>query len=203
MKIINIIKKEKGAVEIVEAAFVFPIVIFVVIILIFFGNMLYQQSKVDAIAVEGAEFLAAQYAHPILQKENIPTNSTEVDVKPYRYLLGDAEAEEAAKEYINDLLDKTGTGLFSGMGINNPRVICEVKNYVVYQKACVQIEYNIELLPMRLIDGVELFKYSNATATTATDSAEFIRNVDMILDYSEQFGLTEKIQTMVGAFKGN
>lgn len=194
------LKSEKGAVEIVEAALVFPIVIFVVILLIFFGNMLFQQSKMDAIAVKGAEYLAAIYTNPILTYDAIPTDSTEINVKPYRYLMGDADAEEKAKKYMEKLMSYTGTGLLPNMEMDGRVKTCKIKNHVVYQTACVEIEYSIKLLPMRLFDSPDLFRCSNATVTAATDSAEFIRNIDMIIDYSEITGLTEKIQNTVGAF---
>ena len=201
--IFNKLNSEKGAVEVVEAAFVFPIVIFVVILFMMFGNMLYQQSKMDAIAVRGAEYLATIYTNPILANENIPTDSTQVNVKPYRYLFGDSEAEDKAKEFIRKEIDKTGTGLFSGMEMNATIKTCKIKNYVVYQTAQVEIEYSIELLPMKLFDSPSMFNCSNATVTAATDSSEFIRNIDMIMDYSEEFGLTQKIKDFVGAFTGN
>jgi len=197
------IKEEKGAVEVVEAAFVFPIVIFVVILFMMFGNMLYQQAKMDAIAVRGAEYLATIYTNPILSQDAIPTNSTQVDVKPYRYLFGDGGAEDKAKEFIRKEIDKTGTGLFSGMEMNANIKTCQIKNFVVYQTAQVEIEYSIELIPMKLFDSPSMFRCSNATVTAATDSAEFIRNIDMIMDYSEEFGLTQKIRDFVGAFTGN
>lgn len=203
MKVLKNIKSEHGAVEIIEAALVFPIVIFVVIILIFYGNMLYQQSKMDAIAVRGAEYLAVMYTNPILREDEIPKNSTEVDARPYRYILGDEKAEAEAKKYVMKLLEATGTGFFKDMEMNGRIKTCRIKNYVVYQTACVEIEYTIKLLPIKLLDGVEVFKCSNATVTAATDPAEFIRNVDMILDYSEEFGLTDKIRSMVDAFKEN
>lgn len=203
VKNIDKLKNEDGAVEIVEATLVFPIVIFVVILLIFFGNMLYQQAKIDAIAVRGAEYLASIYTNPILTYTSIPTDSTEVNVKPYRYLFGDSEAEEEAKKFINNLMSKTGTGLISGMEINGTIKTCEIKNYVVYQTACVEIEYSIELVPMKFFDSPSLFKCSSATVTAATDSSEFIRNIDMIMDYSEEFGLTDKIKSTVSKFTGN
>lgn len=196
--------EEKGAVEIVEAALVFPIVIFVVILLIFVGNLLYQQAKIDAIAVRGAEYLAAVYTNPLLAKDSLPTDTRDVDVKPYRYLSSGAEAEKLAKEYINKLEQNTDKGYFSGMETQGFRIVtCDIKNYVFYQTAEVQLEYSIQLLPMKLLRGVTLFRCSNATVTAASDSAEFIRNVDMIMDYSESFGLTDKIKTMVQSFKGD
>ncbi len=197
------IKYEKGAVEVVEAAFVFPIVIFVVILLIMFGNMLYQQAKMDAIAVRGAEYLAAIYTNPILMNDAIPTDSTQVNIKPYRYLFGDGVAESEAEAFIRKEINKTGTGLFSGMEMSANIKTCQIKNYVVYQTAQIEIEYSIELLPMKLFDSPSMFRCSNATVTAATDSSEFIRNVDMIMDYSEESGLTQKIKEFVGAFTGN
>lgn len=203
MKREKFLKNEKGAVEVVEAALVFPIVIFVVILLIFLGNLLYQQAKMDAIAVRGAEYLAAIYTNPILAEGEIPTDSTSVNTKPYRYLLGDSEAEIQAKEFMTQLMNKTGTGLFSGMEMSGTIKKCKINNYVVYQTASVEIEYSIKLLPIKLFDGPTLFKCSNATVSAATDSAEFIRNVDMILDYNEEYHLTDKIKQLVGAFTGN
>lgn len=199
----SVFKDERGAVEIVEAAFVFPIVIFVVILFIFFGNMLYQQAKMDAIAVRGAEYLASIYTNPPLLENAIPTDSTKIQIKPYRYLFGDSEAENKAKNFMKSLINSTGTGFFSGMEINANIKTCEVNNYVVYQTACVDIEYSINLLPMRLFDSPSVFRCANATVTAATDSAEFIRNVDMIMDYSEEYGLMDKIKSVVGAFTGN
>lgn len=196
-------RRDMGAVEVVEAALVFPVVIFVVILLMFFGNLLYQQATMDAIAVRGAEYLAAIYTNPMLTNKNIPTDSTEVKIKPYRYLLGDSEAESKAKKFMQDLISNTDTGLLSGMELNGTVKTCEIKNYVVYQTASVRVEYSIELLPMKLFDSPTLFRCANATVSSATDPDEFIRNIDMIMDYSESSGLTDKIQSFVGAFTGN
>lgn len=201
MKLLNNFKKEKGAVLVVEASFVFPIIFFVLIILLYMGNMLYQQTKMDSIAIRGAEYLAAIYTNPILAEDAIPQKSTDVNVKPYRYLLGDSDAENKARKFIDELIDDTGTGLFKGMEIDATIKTCKIKNYVIYQTACVEIEYSINVIPIRFFDKSEVMKTSTATIVTAVDSAEFIRNVDMILDYSEEFGLTDKIQEFVGAFK--
>ncbi len=199
----EIIKKEYGAVEVIEAALVFPIVIFVVILLMFLGNMFYQQAKMDAIAIRGAEYLSAVYTNPLLLEDSITTDCTEVNVKPYRYLLGNSEAESKAKDQIEKLINKTGTGLFSGMKINGTVKTCKIKNYVVYQTAYVEIEYSIQLIPMRLFGSPSLYRYSCSTVTAADDSAEFIRNIDMIMDYSEEYGITDKIKSAVGAFTEN
>lgn len=198
------LKKETGAVDIVEATIVFPIVIFVVILFIFLGNLFYQQAKVDAIAVRGAEYLARLYTHPtLLDNQTIPTDSTQVDIRPYRYLFGGGEAESKAKDFMTKELGKSGSGFFSGMGIHGGVKTCSIKNYVVYQMATVEIEYTVNLLPLKLFGGVPVVRSSCATAMSATDPAEFIRNVDMIMDYAEISKLTQKIKSTVGQFLGN
>ncbi len=189
-------KQERGAVEVVEAAFVFPIVIFVVILLIMFGNLLYQQAVMDSVAVQAAEYMASLYTNPLLAEDSLPTNSSSVTVKPYRYILGDSEAETATKKYINEQVNKTTSGLFSGMGITVTSTTCKIKNYLFYQTAQVQIEYTINFLPMKLFGLSSLVKCSNATVTAAVDPAEFIRNVDMVMDYIETTGLDEKVNKL-------
>ncbi len=202
-KMKTILKREKGAVPIVEAAFVFPIVIFVVILLIFLGNFFYQQSKMDSIAVRASEYLASIYTTPMLIHSEIPTDTTKINAKPYRYLLGDSTAETKAKEYINSLMASTGSGYFSGMELQGTSVKCKINNYVVYQTVSVQIDYKIELLPMKLFDLPSIQESSVATKTCACDADEFIRVVDMVMDYSSEFKLTEKLQGAVSKFKGS
>lgn len=192
---------ERGAVPIVEAALVYPIVIFVVFIFFFFGNMFYQYAKVDAIAVRAAEKLAAYYTNSMLY-DGIPTNAEDLELDPYRYLFGSDGAEEAVRKYIDAELKETGSGGFAGMEITPTNIVCEIENYVVYHTAKVQIEYsvNYSLLQLLGIDSVQ--RSSAATANAAGDPAEFIRNIDMILDYADITGLTDAIRNTLSKFTG-
>ena len=194
------VKQERGAVEVVEAALVFPVVIFVILILIVFGNMMYQQAKMDAICLRGAQYLAAIYNNPSLKAKDLPSDSRNVEILPYRYLLGDKNSENKARTRIQKQMQNTGSGLFKGMKPNGKIKSCRIVNYVVYQKAEVEIEYSINLFTLRLIDTPSILKSSNTAVLTAPDGAEFIRNVDMIMDYSDDFGLTDKIKELVGPF---
>ena len=197
------IREEGGAVQIVEAAFVFPIVLFVLLFLMFLGNFFYQQAKVDSITMRGAEYLASRYTRPLLSETSIPTKATDMTeprIRPYRYLLGDGgSAEGKTLQYVNGLLKKTGSGYFSGMEIRvngSPEV--KIHNYVLYQTATIEIHYSIRMMPMLFFDGPEIYKVSCATATAALDGAEFIRNVDMIMDYTEQWELLDKVKAFFG-----
>ena len=155
----------------------------------------------DAIAVRAAEKLTLYYTNPLL-RGSIPTTAENTTLDPYRYLFGSSGAESAVRDFVDKEVGKTGTGGFSGMDINVQSVTCEIKNYVVYQKACVQINYTIELLPLELIGADSLMRQSVGTSMSAADPAEFIRNVDMIVDYADITGLTAKIQDTLGQFTG-
>ena len=192
---------EQGAVAIVEAALVYPVVIFVVIILFLLGNVFYQQSKVDALAVRAAEKLAAFYTNPMLNT-GIPTNAEDLELNPYRYLFGNDSAEKAVKSYINSELSRAGTGAFKGMEISGRATICEVENYVLYHVAKVKIIYSIEFKPLALLGGVSVLRYSTGEATSADSPSEFIRNIDMILDYADSTGLSQKIKNTLDQFFG-
>lgn len=194
---------ERGAVMIVEAALVYPIVIFVVIVFLVLGNMFYQQSRVDSAVLRAAEKMAAYYTDPTLIDGGIPTNAENMDVYPYRYLIGDAGASSAASKFLQEELNSMGSGLFSGMDVNATVKTCEIDNYVVYQTASVQVDYTIDFFPMELLGGVTLFKQTVATTTSVSDPAEFIRNVDMILDYAEENDWLEKLKSTVSKFTGN
>ena len=198
----NLFKKidsERGAVPIVEAAFAYPIVIFVVIIFFFLGTIFYQQAQVESLTVRAAEKLAAYYTNPLIY-QGIPTEAEKMSLDPYRTLFpgGGNAASGAVKEYINQQAQEISSSGISK--INITKKDCRVDTYVLYQVARVEIEYTIEYKPLELMGGFSIIKNTTATATAAGDPAEFMRNIDMILDYGEITGLTAKIKDTVGQF---
>lgn len=157
----------------------------------------------DAIAVRTATYLARVYAHPIMENGSIPAESTGFDVKPYRYLLGNGDAISKAKDFASRNIKEIGEGFFLGMKPQNVSTSCSVKNYIVYHVAQVQIDYKIDLFPLKFFDGISLQKSSVATATAAVDAAEFMRNIDMIIDYADKYELTEKLESVKEFMSGN
>ncbi len=186
-------KDENGAVLVIEAAIVFPIMIFIVITFIFFGNLLYQQSRMDAIVVRAGQYMGAVYTDPILLEatNGIPTEID--DVQPYRFLFGASKAETKTKQFINKEIDNLNAGLFSDMEVKNTQVTCNLKNCIIYQQAEIQVKYTI-WMPLSFFGLEPNMKFSAATTTAITCPEEFIRNIDMIGDYMEETGLSGKIQ---------
>lgn len=198
-KMLRRMKNENGAVTIVEASIMYPIVIFVVMIFFFLGSLFYQQAKVEAITVRAAEKLAAYYTTPLLY-QGIPTSSENLKLDPYRYLFGSSGAEDAVKNYIRQELSKTGDGGYDGTEINATEIVCEVDNYVIYHTARVKISYTIDFQLLKLIGIDSLRRNTVASATSAGDPAEFMRNIDMIIDYADATGLSQKIKDTLDQF---
>ena len=59
------VKRDKGAVMVVEATIVFPIMFFVIFLIILYGNVMYQKSKIDNYVSAYAQWGAQQCADPL------------------------------------------------------------------------------------------------------------------------------------------
>ena len=94
MKIIQRLKKwlhkEHGAL-IIESAFVYPIMFFVLMFLLYMGNMYYLKAKINSVVSQEAITYAARFADPNQEQfdKTIPTSNqgdTQVTKELYRYL---------------------------------------------------------------------------------------------------------------------
>lgn len=91
MKCLEGIKDENGEI-VVEASFVFPLVIFVVFIIIQLGFIMYQQTLLTVVANETASSLAQIYSTPSKDPFVGFINTEELSkVKLYRNILNDAK----------------------------------------------------------------------------------------------------------------
>ncbi len=190
---------------IVEATIVFPVMFLVIFLMIFAGNAYMQKCRVEAIVNKMSLDGAAYCADPMLddiEGGSIP-NYNDVDIRPYRYLLGgmsDIEADIEAK--VNSKFNSLSTGLFSNMKPSSALVTVQYNNGFIYSTFSVDIEYKIRI-PVRLLgasDYISMKVFSHANMPVS-DSSEFIRNVDMVEDYMEKYGVTEKINEMVEKVK--
>lgn len=198
------LKKEKGAATIVEMSIVFPIVLFIVLILIYLGNVYLQMSQVEAAVARTATYTAGIYADPLLETigdgGGAPKSST--DIRPYRYLFGNSGAESVAQTYLSKEVKKINGGVFSSMKPRLSNVTVDVKNYVFYQVVSVSAEYQIQIPVYFLGKEISLVRGSVSTSTCVSDGAEFIRNMNMAEDFMDSTGLTEKLEEMKESVKG-
>lgn len=197
------LKKQEGAV-IIEATIVFPIMFLVLFFIIYFGNMYYQISQVDNMAmcyaIKGAQSVADPFHYKMETNGKVPFNDR---VEPYRYILGEIGGasidtlEKSIQEEINRDFDQKIISFFTNM---NPsiegNVDAEFNNYVLYSTFHVEIEYSIPF-PLRLwgSDNIKIAHLSSKAEVSVNDTAEFVRNTDMILDIFEVTTGGQKIQS--------
>ena len=85
------LKSENGAVMIVEAAFVFPIMFFVLFFLIYFGNMYVIKSAISrytsACAIKGAEYYSNPWVKRVTEAGGNAVPTENKDVQPYRHIF--------------------------------------------------------------------------------------------------------------------
>lgn len=203
----SIVKTEysqRGAVAIVEAAFVFPVMFIVLFLLIYLGNTFYVRSQVEAdvvtYALRGADFCADPLLETIKENGGLP-NVKDLKTEPYRYIFGGMnDVEKKIKsELESELKDGTAT-FFKNMKPNlRGGVVAKFNNYIVYSTFSVDLKYDIKF-PIRFLGSDVPIKLSVSTRAEVpvNDSAEFIRNTDMVIDLLDSFKIGKGISDAFG-----
>ncbi len=193
-------KKDKGAVMIVEATIVFPIMFFIIFFIIFYGNVMFQKSKIDNYVSIYAQWGAQQCADPLyietLQSNSVTTDTSAIDVKPYRYFgnMGDiitkveTEIEKKSKD----------AGFFEGMQPKGMQVNAKFSNYIVYSTFDIDVKYNIEFPFTFLGEKIKLSTMSAYESIPVSDPADFINNINMAKDFVQS---NQQIQNAIQKVK--
>lgn len=207
-----------GAVQIVEATFVFPIMFIILFFLIYMGNMFYVKSQVTALAevyaIRGANYCADPILKHLEVNDSFPSLSS-LDVKPYRHLFGgNGDVESSIETALVSELNGSTSSLFKNM---MPRLttaksnIATYHNYIIYSTFSVEFAMDVHF-PIRFLgkDTSPMLHMTARAEVPVDDTAELIRNTDMVIDYfhgtkvgqavSEAFG---KINSFLSNFAGS
>lgn len=200
------IKNEKGAVQIVEAAFVFPIMFIILFFLIYMGNAYYIKAQVESVVEKYAIQGAGYCADPILEnmKENgtVPSLSG-LKTQPYRYIFGGMnDIESSIGTAVEKEVSGNYTSLFSNMAPKlktNKNNIAKFNNYVVYSTFSVEVKYEIAF-PISFLgaDSPTVMTVNSRAEVPVNDTAEFIRNTDMVIDLFHGTKVGQKISDVFG-----
>ncbi|MCR5342268.1 MAG: hypothetical protein K6E70_02745 [Butyrivibrio sp.] len=188
------LKNDDGYV-IMESTFVYPLMFFIIAFLIYSGNMFLLRARIDSEVAQEAINFANHYSNPytdFLEENgyNIEFKANEPNLTNglYRYLY--TNGEYASKAEKDDLKNRIAQiGLFNNIKPSNVRIVShDVDNFfALYQTYIVEASYDLKF-PIKLI----FFNDSWTLSMTAreeipvTDQAEFIRNIDMAVDYIER-----------------
>lgn len=203
-------KSEYGAVQIVEAAIVFPVMFFILFFLIFMGNAYYVKAQVESIVARYAVTGAAYCADPILQTiretGSVPS-LTDLKIKPYRYLFGGMDGiEQDISTKVKNEIESSTTSFFRGMVpvVKTRRDnIAKFNNYVIYSTFSVEVSCEVGL-PIRMFGSNTPLSLtlSSRTEVAVNDATEFIRNTDMVIDYFEDSKLGSSIKSVFDKING-
>ena len=198
-------KKNESGVVFVEAAVVFPVMLLVIFLMIYAGNAYFQKARVEAIVTEIAIDGAAYCADPMIRNVNEGEEGatfggisvSSLNVYPYRAFdsNGTGDTVGAMQTELEERIEGLGTGYFSGMKPQVKSASAKYKNGFFYSTFEVDVEYKI-VFPIRMLgqkENLHITMYSHA-AMPVSDTTELIRNVNMVEDYLEQFGITERFE---------
>lgn len=200
-KIFKRIKETNGAVQIVEATFVFPVMFIILFFLIYMGNSFYEKAQVESLVQNAAIKGAAYCADPMLQviKDNggrVPTSSkNDPGIEPYRYIFGGMNGiENKMESEIRDVLDDNIVSLFKDMNPDLKRCEAKFNNFVIYSTFSVEVEYDIAF-PIRFMGSSTppVMTLVTRADVPVSDTAEFIRNADMVIDTFSQTTFGQKV----------
>lgn len=205
----DVCRQERGAVTIIEAAFVFPIVFFIVFFMIMAGEAYYQAARVEQAVTSAAISGAARCENPMLgeviKRGSVPTDPSSTDVLPYRYIFT-GEADKIAQQVEQDLKQKLTSFqslLFRGMSPQNVLVEVEPNMNILVSSLPVKCTFDIPF-PIRMIfsgDSVKMV-YSVQMTAPVGDPAEFVRNVAMVKDVMERSKTAMKAAEKLGEIAG-
>lgn len=196
-------KTNESGMVIIEATFVFPIMFFVLLFLIYMGNVYYMRSQIDTItykaALQGAANCADPYLDELESSGSPPSIGT--NCEPYRYIIG-MDSDKILKD-TKEKIQKLGGGFFFGMEAKNVNVTGGFENHLFYYTYKVEASYKIKF-PIRFFWSSEptIMKMSSRSIVSCDDPSEFVDNIDMIKDYMDKTGATEAIQNGINKITG-
>lgn len=199
---VHSLKSENGAVMIVEAAFVFPIMFFVLFFLIYFGNMYVIKSAISrytsVCAIKGAEYYSNPWVKRVTETggDAVPTENK--DVQPYRHIFSSKTIQNEMKDELQKKIESYGGGFFNNMEPSDISCHVTYKNYVMYSTFTAETKFKLTF-PLIFIGEKEAMSidFSTYETVTITDGSEFVRNTDMAIDYMQQSELVQNAKSKI------
>lgn len=202
----NFFRNESGAVSVIEAALVYPVVILTVAVMLYIGIYIYEtallKDKAENTAVQAAKSISfAGYNELTGDKDDTSEkisvskiNRAYEENKPYRYIV---------KGNVSDKFSNDASDYASGLILSSDSVNCdiEVKRHLLNREVKVTINKNIAMPQMFSFLRMDSEYGIHVCASALTsDPAEFIRNTDFTVNtvtyLSDRFHINEKLQPL-------
>lgn len=188
-------KSQHGAMMIVEASFVFPIMFFVIFIMLMAGSAFFQQARIERILEEYAIEAAACSENPMIEEiyshgGSVPTSTRDNEIMPYRYLFtGHTKKVRSRMERkINEAISGYGSLGFVGMNAKlDESARLTVQPHILVPSLVADCSFHVDF-PIRIIFSKEPLRYRVHVRVREPigDATEFVRNVSTVQDYLER-----------------
>lgn len=188
------LRKQEDGMLIVEATYVFPIMLLVILLLIYAGNAFLLKCKIESIVSQEILKCAAYCGDPVtfyIEEDGGIPEYGEINVLPYRFILGGLNGVNGITSHIEDSINNeinsVGGGFFKNMKPDIETVNVNFNNAFIYSKVSADVEYDITL-PIRMLGSEEpiIMEFTARVDVPVSDSVELIRNIDMIEDYLQR-----------------
>lgn len=217
----GILADDSGAVQVIEASLIFPIVFLVVGFLIYLGSYTLQRismyNHAQKIAVitsrelsfPGYEVLGAEKSSNADFNWTEGTKPSKANIesimnqrRPYRYLISEKPRSEEMQKALTDMVNRVSY-------ISKSDVSCKVssKKKIMNTYIVVEVTKPVKMPVVMELLGIKDVLDINVKATAiVTDTSEFIRNVDTAYDLTneifERFGFNDKIESCMSKING-
>jgi hypothetical protein len=199
----KLLKDESGAVQLTEAAFVYPVIMIAAVLMVYAGiyafETAYLSSKAHSAAVMAAgnisfagtgKLTGAAWTEPEAMPSAAQVNAAYEESSPYRYILPpsvDPGFVQDAEEYAGTLI------------IPSEDVRCSIDTIQHLYGCEVVVTIEKELPSLRVggllgIGGEHTLKVQRSAFTS--DPAELVRNTDLIIGIADKCGTGEKLESV-------
>lgn len=195
----TIVKKRDGYLTI-ELTMVFSVLFFSLLLIMFMGMVLYQEVKLQSVAVQASERGSIVYSSRV---SDMTTGVKTLDDFKYRdpyrnvpliNMANDGKYESLVNKYVSSNLNSNN--ILSGSTKNNGN-FANVENYIFAKRLKVNIESGYQL-PVASVGEMFGYKGPIKVSTTATsaivDSPDFVRNIDLVMDMAKQTEVFDNVE---------
>lgn len=185
------LKKQNGSIT-VEAALIFPCIFFCIIVVMFIGIFLYQQTLLQSLANRAVERGATTWDNPYKDIETGRVKLKDISNGGLYWRQVDFyknDKEENLNKYINERMNNYSIlkGIYQVTDVY-------IENCIAYKKLIVKVEASYENSAWKIFRFVqgssgegndEDFKVKVKTEAIINEPVEFIRNTDFIINLVE------------------
>ena len=176
----------------IELTMVFSVLFFSLLLILFIGMVLYQEVKLQSVAVQASERGSIIYSSQVSDMTTgVKTLEDFKERNPYRNVpLIDGGKNGKYESHINTYVtQQLGSKNILDGNTKNAGNFAEVENYIFAKRLKVNIEsgYNLPVASIGEMFGQNgPFDVSTTATSAIVDSPDFVRNTDLVMDMVKQ-----------------